>query len=191
MKIGIDLDGVILDYERVVRTKAELYDLIELNGNGAVHKDELKLRRRYNWTEEVVLNFFKKYFIDLNNVTPLVAGAKEVIEYLKKDGHELIIITARGTYIEEMIEAAQEILTRENLVFDKYYWKAEKKLDACKRENIDIMIDDNYIVCEELAKNKVKTLYFRDINMKELQESEYLKEVNNWGEIYRFIRNER
>ena len=30
MKIGIDIDGVILDYERVLKTYGDLYDVIEL-----------------------------------------------------------------------------------------------------------------------------------------------------------------
>ena len=51
------------------------------------------------------------------------------------------------------------------------------------------MIDDDYKVIEHLAKNKVKTLYFRDTNLKKLEEKEYIKEVNNWGDIYRYINN--
>ena len=31
MKIGIDIDGVILDYERVLKTYGDLYDFIEQN----------------------------------------------------------------------------------------------------------------------------------------------------------------
>ena len=188
MKIGIDIDGVIIDYERVVRAKAELYDLLELNKNGVVLKEELKVQKRYNWTEDEIHNFIHKYFMPLNEVTPLVAGAKEVINYLKRDGHELIVITARGGFIEEMKDAVQEIFRKENLVFDKIYWKTDEKADVCKKENIDLMIDDYYVACEELAKNKIKTLYFRDKDMKELQETEYLKEVSNWGEIYRYIK---
>ena len=34
MKIGIDIDGVILDYERVLKTYGDLYDFIELKKGG-------------------------------------------------------------------------------------------------------------------------------------------------------------
>ena len=34
MQIGIDVDGVLLDFEKELRTRAELYDLLELNGKG-------------------------------------------------------------------------------------------------------------------------------------------------------------
>ena len=36
MKIGIDIDGVILDYERVLKTYGDLYDFIELKKDGIV-----------------------------------------------------------------------------------------------------------------------------------------------------------
>lgn len=38
MKIGIDIDGVILNSENLFRVKAELYDLLELNKNGVINK---------------------------------------------------------------------------------------------------------------------------------------------------------
>ena len=71
--------------------------------------------------------------------------------------------------------------------FDKYYWGVEDKLEICKAENVDIMIDDYYKVCKQTSENKIKTLYFREYPNYELEENEYLKEVHNWGEIYRYI----
>ena len=50
------------------------------------------------------------------------------------------------------------------------------------------MIDDDWKIIKKLADNKVNTLYFRDTNLVKLEESEYIKEVNNWGEIYRYIK---
>ena len=50
------------------------------------------------------------------------------------------------------------------------------------------MIDDSYDVCKKLSENRIKTIYFRDKEMKKLEQNEYLKEVSNWGEIYRYIK---
>ena len=47
---------------------------------------------------------------------------------------------------------------------------------------------DVYTIVKKLANNQIKTLYFRDANLVKLKEKEYIKEVNNWGEIYRYIR---
>ena len=189
MKIGIDIDGVILDYERILKTYGDLYDFIELKKDGIVNRNEHYLRNRYNWTEEERMDFVNRYFLELSKITPLVPGAKTIINMLKKEGNELIIISARGGMIEEMTDVAVEKFEEENLTFNKYYWKQEDKLEVAKRENIDVMIDDSYDVCKKLSSNGIRTIYFRDKEMKLLEQNEYLKEVSNWGEIYRYIKN--
>ena len=50
------------------------------------------------------------------------------------------------------------------------------------------MIDDDWKIIQRLADNKIKTLYFRDTNLVKLEENEYIKEVNNWADIYRNIK---
>ena len=189
MKIGIDIDGVILDYERILKTYGDLYDFIELKKDGIVNRNEHYLRNRYNWTEEERMDFVNRYFLELSKITPLVPGAKTIINMLKKEGNELIIISARGGMIEEMKDVALEKFEEENLTFNKYYWKQEDKLEVAKRENIDVMIDDSYDVCKKLSSNGIRTIYFRDKEMKLLEQNGYLKEVSNWGEIYRYIKN--
>lgn len=49
------------------------------------------------------------------------------------------------------------------------------------------MIDDDWKIIKQLSENGVQTLYFRDTNLKKLDENEFVKEVNNWGDIYREI----
>ena len=36
--------------------------------------------------------------------------------------------------------------------------------------------------------NYIKTLYFRGMRSWKIEENEYLKEVFNWGEVYRYIK---
>ena len=188
MKIGIDIDGVILDYERVLKTYGDLYDFIELKKNGIIHRNEHYLRNRYDWTEEERMNFVNKYFLKLSKKTQLIPGAKDVIDMLRKENNELIVISARGGMIEEMKDVAIDKFNEEGLSFDKYYWKQDDKLEVSQQENIDVMIDDSYDVCKKLSENRIKTIYFRDKEMKKLEQNEYVKEVSNWGEIYRYIK---
>ena len=186
MKIGIDIDGVVLDFERLVRTYAELYDVIELNGNGLIAKDENRFQERYSWNEMELKRFKNKYFVSLSKEAKLMPGVKDVLKLLKKDGHELIIISARGNDYKEMKDVVEEIFNKENLTFDKYYWKQVEKVKVALSEKIDIMIDDSYEICQQMSDKKIKTLYFRDKNMKKIQ-SDYVIDVSNWGEIYRII----
>lgn len=190
MKIGMDIDGVILDYARVLRTYGDLYDFIELKKDGLIHRNEHFLRKRYDWTEEDRTNFIHQYFLKLAKQTEFIPGAKHVIEFLQQDGHELIIISARGATVEGMQEVAKEQFKQQNISFSKYYWKQLDKLEVAKSENLDYMIDDNFDICKNLSENGIKTIYFRDKDMKKL-ENENIIEVSNWGEIYRIIKTEQ
>ena len=116
-----------------------------------------------------------------------MAGFLPVYKRLRELGFEMIVITARGGFIEEMKDDAIRILNENNIVFDKYYWKIHNKLEICKKENIDIMIDDDYRIIEQISNANIKTLYFRDANLKKLDETAYIHEVNNWGDIYRYF----
>ena len=49
------------------------------------------------------------------------------------------------------------------------------------------MIDDDYKIIKQISNAKIKTLYFRDANLKRLNENEFVHEVNNWGDVYRYF----
>lgn len=188
MKIGIDLDGVVMDSEATFRTYEEIFDIDILQGNNLINREEPKFQARYNWTEEQENEFIKKYFLTVSRESNLMSGFIAVYNLLKNQGHEFVVITARGGHLKEMKDDAIRLLEENNIKFDKYYWQVEDKLEICKKENVDIMIDDDWKIIKRLADNKVKTLYFRDVNLMKLEENEYIKEVNNWGDIYRLIK---
>lgn len=188
MKIGIDLDGVVIDSETTFRTYEEIFDVDILKGNNLINSEEPKFQARYNWNENQQKEFIEKYFLRISRESSLMSGFRVVYDLLKKQGHEFIAITARGGFVKEMKDDAIRILEENNIKFDKYYWKIDDKLEICKNENVDVMIDDDWKIIKKLADNRVKTLYFRDTNLKRLGENEYIKEVNNWGEIYRYIK---
>ena len=191
MKIGIDLDGVVIDSETTFRTYEEIFDIDILKGNNLINKKEPKFQARYNWTNEQEKEFIEKYFMTVSKESNLMSGFVGIYNLLKEQGHEFVVITARGGFIKEMKDDAIRLLEENNIKFDKYYWKVEDKLEICKNEKVDIMIDDDWKIIKRLADNEVKTLYFRDTNLMKLEENEYIKEVNNWGEIYRYIKNKK
>lgn len=192
MKIGIDLDGVVIDSETTFRTYEELYDLSILKQNNLIDREEPKFQARYNWTKAQQDDFIKKYFMKVSRESEIMSGFLGAYKYLKEQGHEFVVITARGltpdgTFMKEMEDDAKRVLNGQNIVFDKYYWGQGDKLDVCKKENIDIMIDDDWKIIERLSANSIKTLYFRDTNLRKLVENEFIHEVNNWGDICRYI----
>lgn len=187
MKIGIDLDGVVIDSETTFRTYEEIFDITFLKGNNLVDREEPKLQNRYNWTEEQKNEFIEKYYLKVSKESNLMSGFTAVYNLLKEQNNQFIVITARGISIKEMKDDAIRLLNENNIKFDKYYWNVEDKVEICKKENIDLMIDDDWRIIKKLAENNIKTLYFRDTNLKRLKENDYITEVNNWGDIYRNI----
>lgn len=186
MKIGIDIDGVLINSEQQFRFAAEIFDATVLKRNSLIDEKEPRVQQRYNWSEEEMNEYFKTLYENAKK-SSLMPGAIETVNKLQEQGNELIIITARGNYDIRLKNEAEEKLSKAGLKFSKYYWKVEDKVEVCKKENIDYMIDDYYKICEQTSKNGIKTLYLRENNMKEIEENENLKQVNSWGEIYRFF----
>lgn len=191
MKIGIDLDGVVIDSETTFRTYEEIYSVEELNGKCIINSEEPKFQQRYDWTEEESKRFVDKYFLEVSKNSGLMSGFVPVYKKLKEQGHEFVVITARGGFLKEMKDDAIRVLDENGISFDKYYWMTDDKLEACQKENVDIMIDDDHRIIKKLNDNWIKTLYFRDTNLKKLEESELMHEVNNWGDVYRYICNNK
>lgn len=187
MKIGLDLDGVVLDTEKQFRNEAELYDILKLNRNSTKDQSAQWAQDRYKWADDEKNEFIEKYLIEGTKKSHIMPGAKEVIELLKKDGHELVVITARGHDIPVMKKLAQEMLEKENITFDKYYWETSEKVETAKKENIDLMVEDSLSNCMKLSKENIKSIYLRDSNMKPANDKN-IKECYIWGEVYRYIR---
>lgn len=190
MKIGIDLDGVVFDTEKEFRVYSELYDVLELKQNNKINNAELKFQDRFKWTKEQTEGFLKKYHKKIIIESNFMPGAKNVLKLLKQDGHELILITARGSVNKDMIDISENMLKQNEMdIFDKYYWATENKDEACIKEQVDIMIDDFYQKCQSIANSKIKTIYLKDAPSYVLEETEYIKVLYNWGEIYRYIKD--
>lgn len=188
MRIGIDLDGVVFDSEKEFRVYSELYDMIDLKQNSKTDNRELKFQDRFQWSEKQTKDFLKKYHKQIIEESNFIPGVKRILKLLKEDGHSLILITARGGLNKDMIRITEERLKENEMyIFDKYYWATENKEEVCKKENIDIMIDDFCKNCESIANSKIKTIYLKDAPSYDLEENKYIKVLYNWGEIYRYI----
>ena len=189
MRIGIDLDGVVFDSEKEFRVYSELYDMIDLKQNSKTDNRELKFQDRFQWSEKQTKDFLKKYHKQIIEESNFIPGVKRILKLLKEDGHSLILITARGGLNKDMIRITEERLKENEMyIFDKYYWATENKEEVCKKENIDIMIDDFCKNCESIANSKIKTIYLKDAPSYDLEENKYIKVLYNWGEIYRYIK---
>jgi len=190
MKIGLDIDGIILDFERTMRTYAELYDLLILRKDGIKDSSQFDYLKRYDWTDEEKQKFIENYLIYATiNSTPLIPLVKEMLEIFSIEGYKFEFITARGLLKKETKEAVIQVFQKNNLPIENIHWGVKDKVSKCKELGIDLMIEDNPNQCKLLKENKLKTIYFRDKDNEKIQEDEYLTEVSNVGEICRYIFN--
>ena len=128
------------------------------------------------------------YHETITTKSNFMEGAKEVLRLLKQEGHELIVITARGGWDKKMIDITHDRLKENKMdIFDNYYFRIKDKAEICKNENIDVMIDDSFENCKSISESKIKTIYFKDAPSYNL-ENEYVKTLYNWGEVYRYIK---
>lgn len=189
MRIGIDLDGVVFDSEKEFRVYSEIFDMIDLKQNSKTDNRKLKFQDRFQWTQKETEDFLKKYHKQIIEESNFMPGVKRILKLLKEEGNSLILITARGGINKDMIKITEERLKESGMdIFDKYYWATENKEEVCKKENIEIMIDDFCKNCESIANSKIKTIYLKDAPSYDLEENKYIKVLYNWGEIYRYIK---
>lgn len=186
MKIAIDLDGVIFDTENYFRTNAQFYDL-KNGGEGEVKREELWAQNRYTWTREQYDEFFGLCLENILKNAPMMVNAGVVIRALAKK-HELYVITNRGDMHKSEIDITYDRLKRDNIdVFTKVYFHDEySKLDRCRQEGVELMIDDLYNNVASISGAGIKCLYYRDLVQKSI-DSPLVYEVRNWGDIARYL----
>lgn len=191
MVIGIDIDGVILDFERTVNNRAEMYDLFELHKNGITKKQEFYSINRYDWTKDERDYFIANYLVSATKEAPLMPGAKEGMDFLHQQGFRIEIITARGTLNRNIKKAALDALKKYDIHYDDIHFEVEEKVSLAKKLNVQLMLEDNPNTCQKFIDAKIPVIYFRDKNSRKLKENEYLKEVSNWGDVCRYLLNEK
>ena len=108
-------------------------------------------------------------------------GAVEIINKLKKDGHEIIIVTARSSAKENQ---NIDFLNEHNIPFDKFYEGIKEKGELCKKENIDILIDDSYVHYKQCQKQNITAILFDAPYNRKYEECQRVK---SWNEFYDII----
>lgn len=182
-KLVLDLDGVVFDSENLYRVYTEIYDVDVKKGNNIINNSERTFQKRYNWDKSEFSEFYNKYSKTILENANIMTGAEIVIPKLTKY-FDIIIVTARS---DEEMKYALEKFEKVNLNSVKIYNNEHKKIDKFLEEKVDYIIDDDNIICINASNNNIHALYFKNSASDKLEENEYIKNVNNWGEIYRYL----
>ena len=153
MKIGIDIDGVLTDFEKWQLDYGSKY-FLKYNKN-IVNPDGYDSDTVFNVTNEMDSEFWKEYLYDYAVNEPARKFSGEVIDKLKEKEFEIYIITARfltdkDTHEgERMRNIVKNWLKQNNIHYDKIIFTPEDKL-----ENINNISKEIPVVCFNASYNK-------------------------------------
>ena len=180
MRIGIDIDDVLVDTSKVM--KEYIYKL-DNNGDILNHMEEIM---RGEIPNDIVSRFIDNNIIDILDNVKLKENAKEVLNRISSN-NEIIFVTSRG---EEKFKGSEkttlEYLEENDIKYNKIIFNAFNKAKICKDNNIDVLIDDSIKLCEEAQQEGIKSILFTSIvNM---NKETNVKRVENWLELENIIK---
>lgn len=93
MKIGIDIDNVLSNFNEVL-----LNDYLEhdktLNNAGIIHKDEY-IRKMFDWNIYYEQEYYKNNIERLASLFTSIKDSSKYVNKLKEEGNEIYIISGR------------------------------------------------------------------------------------------------
>ena len=190
MKIGIDIDNVISNFNDTLLNEYLLHDK-KIRNSGVINKNADYIRKgMFDWNEDEETNFYKNNIERIAKKLGVIEGAKEYIDKLHDDGHVICIITGRnnGEYTEPY-NMTKKWLDENNIYYDNLIltdaYDKRAKTKECLEHNIDIMIDDSVRICNDCIENGIPTVLMDTPYNK----SSNIQRVKSWEEFYRYVSN--
>lgn len=194
MRIGIDFDGVIFDTESWFHAYAAKFahDILK---RPIVDKKTIYAQTRYAMTEEESLKCQEAWGELTMKASPM-AYVKEVLALLKKDGHELFIVSSRmvGVYKSDYLSSAKKQLKKLGFEFAWIGGEAPSthgreiavmdKAAVCIEHKIDILIEDNPEVVQKCVEAGIKCLQFCHLFARYAPPVAGAIRCENWWECY-------
>lgn len=187
MRIGVDIDGVLNDVALFELEYGSKYYIENTNkhltnpyGKGTWEIFEGSNEEDNNFWRKAIYQFVKY---------PARDFASEVIQKLKKEGHEIYIVTARTSdlsycdiSIQKMKKYVKKWLRKYHIHYDDIIWTNKEKTSFCLKNNIDVMIDDNPKHLKEVSVYIPVICY--SSNQNHLYDGPNMTRCYSWYDIY-------
>lgn len=152
MVFVFDLDDTICDTDKF----SEFYIRKFFAENNLPYKQIAKNVRfaeaKFDWSTETALMWYKTYGDEMMLHFPAKRNAVNVINNLHKNGHKIVIATARSTdWHTEPKTITLEWLKKTKLTYDKIYIGRIDKEKICEEENADFFIDDDLNITQRVG----------------------------------------
>ena len=192
MNIGIDIDGVLTDLERM-KIDYGTKMCVDENWPIKLNVNEYDETNAFRWTEEQAIKFWNIYLVKYVTEGNPREFAREVIQKLQQEGNKIYFITARNEYgmppeyYGKMQKLTKEWLEKQNIKYEKLIFASnEEKLLQCIENDIDVMIEDSPSNIEYISK-KIKVIKF-DCQYNKNISNENIITAYSWYHIYNIIK---
>ena len=180
MKIAIDIDDTLTNTKD---NQIKLWKEYTKNNPNSKYTEQLPNDINEFDVGEYITTFWNTYREQLSFESTYKKDTSIIIDKLKKDGHELCIVTSRPddryTNLKERISKA---LKENNINIDTIHTNARDKGSYCKEHNFNLLIDDNIKQIESAKAHGLQAILFnKDKSYKGLQ-------TTTWKELYNIIK---
>ena len=192
MKIGLDIDNVIADFDKKLLVECKKEDRKKRN-SGIVNPNAGSVSLLFDWSKEERINFFANNMENFAAELEPRKNVKKYMELLLQEGHELYLISNRIFPDYKYPEKTTKTwLQKYNIPYTKLIFsKSIDKSRECIENNIDIMFDDSVRNCKKLQSSNIPVcMVTTKLNY---THRGYLPYVRNFKELYERVKdmNER
>ena len=180
MNIGFDADGVLFDIESFQLSDKIINYMKDKHNMDIINKNGYGIKEIFNCGEKIEKEVWVKFGIEYSLFYKARPWIKETIDELRNDGNKVYIVTSKACTTEKNIKGAiMRNLFELGLKFNQIhvdgieYCSVENspkdKLEACRKRNIKIIIEDKKENIEFLSKY-LKVICVNTLNNKDLRE---------------------
>ena len=190
MNVGIDIDGVLTDIHSFNLKYAPPFFMKKF-GREVVDENPYDIRDIFDCPDDEHVSYWKKHLLAYAIFEPARKGARKTVRALKKDGHNIFIIskrvfTSREDFLGKLMRfIVRNWLWRNRICYDEIVFcdndVPDSKRTACLERQIDVMIDDEPVNIEAIA--PIARVICFDTSYNRECEGERIVRVYGWGEV--------
>lgn len=183
MNIGIDIDNTITNTAPILKKYCKEYNDTVVKRGLEMHETGAASFDLYDWTQEENMDFCVKYLEEVVLQAEVKENAKEVIQKLKNEGHQINIISSRAfPMFKTPYETTEKFLKEKGIVYDKLLVGKIEKRSSCVENQLDILIEDEVKYINEMS--EFMNVFVFDAVYNKQCSGKNITRVYNWIEVY-------
>lgn len=187
MRIGLDIDNVITDFDSAILEEFLKEDKNKRN-KGIINENARHIiKGMFDWSEDEIQDFFNNNMERIAKTLKPRENAKNYMDKLLEDGNELYLISHRANpHYNHPFEVTKRWLEDNNINYTKLILsETTNKSKECLDNKIDVMIDDVISNCLKLEESNIKCyLMYTRYNYKQ---DKIRNIVKDWEDLYKKV----